>query len=1654
MSGGTDVSSGGTEVSYGELLAAGGVLPPDTEGAGERAVPLTARAYRHPGLDDRVVVRLVAGELGAAEDLAAGFLGLEQDAEPAVVGLGLRQSLGFPEWVLVHHPADGHHALGIVPDLEKAARQVKTKPKAALDAYLELGERLAASVPHFLPTFFEQAGRVFIAEENATYASQLFSRARRAEAEHGLVVEEERLDAVFLEFALAGALPVKVLSAYAKELAARVPAEEALERFTKLCLRRTAGGLPPSAQMANDLRRLARAAGRDAGRTEQDYLAELLVLPSTLRAAAGWWKGHRAALVALATREPKVRGTLLDTLPASYDDDTPAMWLDMLEACGATAGLWDTALPAEQRPHDGTAGWLERFLTFREQARSWNGSTRMPELYPSVERAVDVLRAELTTAGGELPVTHDIDLIDLLLSLDVPVAAPARSTSLPLEQWARGEGHRELLSLAADARFHEAFGRGADRFGNDQDGLRAIRMLAASPGGRPLLTEWVRGVVRRFAAVGLPQLPEALGRLKWLPAEALALAEDEVRAAVATDLTPVLSRTLRAGLFDELGWPAWEDATATLVPKDDVEDIVIADAWPHLVVAGEAQARVIGAEGTVLTHDLRIPADDKWGDPGFHHVDGELLVYWRPRSGGLHGYWHTRADQPQTMEGPGGVRSTQMDWYRGNLRTTVALPGGGRTTGAGVLHAGDTTIPDERRLLFDGASYWVWHAEGDQDTHGFHEYDPLTGRRGRMSMPAFLADALRDAPEGSSYEGGRLRPSPTLGHAPASAPVDGVLGLRTIRLPDGSWRSEDLAGHRVTVPAERGRPSALVLFPGDDRARAVVRSGWSMEIVDTDGVVTSTAKIDRTPGVFGEGTLLLPPVQFWECMTARDPEASAALRRIDGDTTAALLYAAVQEIKNEADGKGDRAGLLQGIRAILPVTDDALLAGIAGVVRHAAAQQAVLDEASARLTRALDQGVEEPEGPAGPADSVLQDALSGLGVPERRSWDREDGSDAVFRTLRTMTGAAGLLPGTAVPEERTVRLHLDGPELPAGNLELVSLADRAPAIAFRAAAGTTAEEHREALRTLLDRFRTLGLGVGALSGRWRKVSLRLAPGQLRAPSGEWRDGTWHGLLPLGGGAFVALVKRTYVDDKAGCTFTGFFHDPAQLFETPEPYTLVESSTPGGEGETAPLDGFLAEPAGRGPAPWFPEAAEEFARLTGVTETAARLIVAGLPQVDTYERSFLTTEARNAIGVKLAPAAVAKDELRGVDGEIRAAVVGALLPADPARLWTEGPDVAAAAEVWNSRVGKRRAIPEELLADASRAVKHSAWDLRSALPALLYPADEPRLTRDLEWAVDGDRVKPVGDDTVGFTADTLVGAVGLAAWLAHRLPAGDPARSGLPAALTAVRERLAHPGLVLDLDRYIGLPAFRKTAGTPTEVGEGFERYGAVVLATHDDQPSPGIRVALLDEAGEDPYLPALRIDDQRPYAAEVALRLARSVPYGALLADPGDPVAGERDKDGTWWPQDPSRSVPELVTEVAKEYGIGEDAATLYLMLLAMPDPTDRMTARWTGWKPARLKAARAELTAGELVVEASRTRAGRSLFLPGAWLDPKAPRLPLERWKLPLYAALMSDEHATFGVIVPAEPPAELYRRAWQRIQDGDTPRFEELKVRRGRRR
>ncbi|HEY3873771.1 MAG TPA: hypothetical protein VGM10_35770 [Actinocrinis sp.] len=1689
--------AGAGEASPQELLLAGAVLPVGTPDAGERATQLTARSYTHPGLDGRTVVRLAAAELGPAEDAAAGFLGLEPAGEPAVVGLGVRQSLGFPEWVLVNHPKDGRHALAVVPELERVARQAKSKPKAALDTYQALAKQLAEAVPHFLPTFYEQAGRVFLGVENATYAAQMFSRARAADAEFGLPVDEDRLDSVLLEFALAGALPVKVLAGYGRELAARLPAAEALDRFTRLCIRRTAGGMTPSAQMATELRKLAKAAGSDADAVEQQYLAELLGLSATLHAPTGWWKTHRPALIALARQDPAVRRMLLDVTPSGRDQALAETWLDLVLESGAAEALYDPETPGEQRPAGGTVGWLRRFQKLRETVW-YRERGRLPKLYPLVEKCAPILREELAQeaaaapdepaprpgarrgrpgparVAGTLGDPGDVDLLDLLLTLGVPIADPDEGQTLRLDQWSDGEGQRDLVALAADQRFRRAFHDGVLRYGRNSDGMRALIMLSTSPGGRVMLAESVATLATAFAAVGLPDLPDAIEQLSWLPGEALALAEEAVRAAVRTALAPTLVRTLRAGLFDELGWPDWDQVVADLAPPKAVQNIRIADAWPYLIVSGAGQVRVLGTEGTVLTHDLRT-AGDAWGEPSLRYVDGELLVFWHSRSTGdrsLRGYWHNSADRVLPITSSSGAFSRTMNYYT-SLSVSLPLAGGGRTTGGDApLHRGDTAVPVERHILSDGKSYWVFiDPEGERSQsrrYEWREFDPATGQTGRASIPAVLNEMWRATPSGTTSPRFTLQPAPTDQAGPAARPVGGLYGWCAALLPDRSMQGTDLSGLTVTVPYRSEQLARALMFPGADKPSALMHGHYTLTIIDPDGVATSTIRTDARSTDFARGTQLLPPVEYWHCMQPRDPEGSAALRRID-DETAAALFEGVRKRSTTEDMRARVAALGQGaggqstatdpwervvaqVRAVLPqVTDESLLAGISGVVQYTANQQSALDTVAEKLEKALAAYREQTPEPIGPADELLNEPLRSLGA-DRQYWGRPQNAveDPTFREIR-LIGAARQDPGEPL---QPGALHLEGRVLPSPESGWwVPMLDTWSALAYRAASPATVPQTAAGLHTLLHEYEASGLAVAPADSPWRLATLRVPTKLISDTYGSRANGSMYNILPLADGAFLAFIHVAYSDQNYD--FTALHYDPTGRFAVPAPYDSRNVRTFGEDRPGGWLAAFLKECAERGPAPWFPEAAQEFADLTGVTPTQARLIVAGLPNLEGDGRGFLSPDVRKLIGVKTPDAATARGTIKRVASKTRRQVLAALLPDDPARLWTQGPDVAAAAGVWNSLVGRRVAVPEPLLAEAVRSGSGS-WHAANAIPALLDPAGSPELTNDLVSGIAGDRVARMESDTTGFTETVLTGAVATAAWMAHRLPAGSPLRAPLPAALEAVRARLAFPKLLLSLGSFADLPAFRKAAGTPTEVGENFERYGAVLMATHDNRPMPAVWIALLDEAGQDPYLPALRERAQDPYPVIAALRVARDPAFARLLADPGDPAAGERDRDGTWSPQDPSRSVPDLVVEAAKEYGLGEDAAALYLMLLAMPDPTDRNTARWTGWKAPRMAAARTELAATDLVVEAVRPRSKRSLFLPGAWIDPRSEHLPLEQWKLPLLGGLAGAGGPLLGVLVPAAPAAEVYRRAWERIREGDGPRFVELNVRttRGRRR
>jgi hypothetical protein len=121
----------------------------------------------------------------------------------------------------------------------------------------------------------------------------------------------------------------------------------------------------------------------------------------------------------------------------------------------------------------------------------------------------------------------------------------------------------------------------------------------------------------------------------------------------------------------------------------------------------------------------------------------------------------------------------------------------------------------------------------------------------------------------------------------------------------------------------------------------------------------------------------------------------------------------------------------------------------------------------------------------------------------------------------------------------------------------------------------------------------------------------------------------------------------------------------------------------------------------------------------------------------------------------------------------------------------------------------------------------------------------------------------------------------------------------------------------------------------------------------------------------------------------------------------------------------------------------------LYAQLLAVPDPSTASVCAWNGWTAQQLKKASAELIDRKLVLEAVRARAGRSIFLPGEWMELKAPWLPIERWKLAhlIEFDMGRSEVCPAGGPMALRPFEDLFASAWERIRGGDEPRYEEVK-------
>ena len=466
---------------------------------------------------------------------------------------------------------------------------------------------------------------------------------------------------------------------------------------------------------------------------------------------------------------------------------------------------------------------------------------------------------------------------------------------------------------------------------------------------------------------------------------------------------------------------------------------------------------------------------------------------------------------------------------------------------------------------------------------------------------------------------------------------------------------------------------------------------------------------------------------------------------------------------------------------------------------------------------------------------------------------------------------------------------------------------------------------------------------------------------------------------------------------------------------------------------------------RGRTPARPDSAVAFAERIGVTvPDAALLLVAHLDcapyQLAVANPVFTLVWSRNW-QLDRSELGAAANGLAGVlDRDDLATLYDRLLPDDPERLWTEGPDVERAALWWRERFGEPLPVPVELLPLAGKECVRPKGEEA-------HPRERQPRRGGLWWptfrfgaaagrVASGEAVLDPGLHVLAGPPD-LLGQVRVAAWLAYRTPVGHPVRPAVGAAIGRMRSELAAgPGPLtlfsVQSNYLMGAPRSPEDAGLTT--------HRAVTVQDDATYDMRNVRVdpALLCGADDpvldrlddylDSVLPSQWVPAPNGLPGIADLRILLSAEFGEL----GEGLAGES-AGGTaaGWAQDPARSVPHLVAACAAAHGLGADAAAYFLMLAALPDPTDRMVKQWTGWSPARFKAVREELAASGRVVQVTRSRAGRGLFVAGVWQERKVPRLPLEAAKLRLLGPTAAERRSTSHMAtVPHGSVAALYEK------------------------
>ncbi|MFG2513043.1 hypothetical protein [Streptomyces sp. NPDC048584] len=1226
-------------------------------------------------------------------------------------------------------------------------RQVARKRAGAWEKpgrFVGEAERVARGLPgDHLPWFWDTVGH-WMLEVHRRSAARAYAKARDAERLQSLPVDPARRQANLMLFARYGALPATELGAAQAWLTHQ-------EFRTLLAVWAASPGELP-ADLARRIRDSARSAGLGVDE-EAGLLGEVLAAAHGKAVPDRLFDAARGPLAAHPPSDDRATA-LLDLFPESKND--AAAWLRLLMDCGAA----DAAAAGRISPEGGLAEWLRRYASrYAHRTVAGGGVTRqaMPaELLGLVTRFAPLLKADGTPVRlheDRYRWQHlDADLLDLCLAEGIPVHDPG--AGVRLEFWGEAS-RRDLRALAADPVFGPRL-EGTVHDGPRPGGGTAISRLPDTPEIAAEVRARIDKLLDALRGGGLAAADEAVDELRELLDRPTAIALDGIEEALdALDLTGPLARALRAGLPEELGWPALDRALTEFRPDETVH---VTCTWPVLTVYGDTRAVAVDHAGQVDAYTLRLP--DGAGPHSVHWVGGQFLVAWEGKGDDAGGaYW---SGSPSDTLGPQyfyGLRPYGGS-IQGGLGYQFRTPdGGGRFDGERVLRPGQEPGTHGRDYqMYDGRDFWSADVFAER-RGGWERLDPVTGEpTGDRTLPAFhapqtcpdgkapfldhriLAELPPGAPPSPLGQDGRLtgcrvlHTAPYFGYSPREFVLESIDG-RTASYRTRTWGR---------------RPWGVLALPsgGED---AVVAGGTAVRCHSAvDGsllwqVRGFAGSRDRTPirATLGDGAGPVPPPAFWHFLTPRDASSSRALRGVTDTAVRALLAS--------------------GGAAELPgVAEPTIRQGVARAVRLAADVLRRRRELSHRVAVMRAGAVVELPEPV--PDTVLVPALDGLSNP--RSPYRRVAAQPRPALLTSVAADGRHLRGEIDDEARL--LALPGP-VP----EWIGLVGTIDAVAWRAVVAGTPEERRKAVGALLEVWSRQPFAEAG--SRWRTgyapeegpASLRSAGGVVASHPGS-----------RGISFFVQRAGDAAPADAEDCQEHTVGRDDA--VRIPRLLSLIER---------------------HGPVVVTDEAVDLFRWRTGVPRAVAALVLDGIvgSEGQNADRKALRAKPYRADRA----VASAYYELLWKLGHVgRAAVLAAALPEDPAELWAPGGVTAVAermAGVWSSLLGSTPYVDDGSHA-AALAKEHGLSRVWA----------DTLLTGRVEEPLDGDGVRdavtaviwalaerPVGDPAAEGARALIGGLVGISDGLrdALRVLADRSLRTPVPAGQYEANPLFSVPELV-------------------------------------------------------------------------------------------------------------------------------------------------------------------------------------------------------------------------------------------------------------------